>query len=148
MKSNRKENNEYSDDDFFPENLIFSSFWDAFRDLPVGLIVIDGQACVRFINSMAGYFIGIQPSLAIGKPIQEISSETQIIETLSAGVSLYDKQKSMNGLQLKCSYIPIRFQGRVVSAVEVMLNNTDNFLMANELGKLREKYDFFEVLLG
>jgi len=148
MKSNRKENNEYSDDDFFPENLIFSSFWDAFRDLPVGLIVIDGQACVRFINSMAGYFIGIQPSLAIGKPIQEISSETQIIKTLSTEVPLYDKEKFLKGLHLKCSFIPIRFQGRAVFAVEVMLNYTDKLSTAKELVELRDKYDFIEALLN
>ena len=147
MKSNRKENNDWSDEAFLFENFIFGSFWDAFGDLPVGIIVIDLQASVRFLNSMAGYFIGIQPSLAIGKLIQEISSETQIIETLSTGVPLYDKQKFLNGLQLKCSSIPIRFQGRVVSAVEVMLNHSDKLSMAKELEELREKYDFLDVLL-
>ena len=147
MKSNMKENNDWSDEAFLFENLIFGSFWDAFGDLPVGIIVIDPQARVRFLNSMAGYFIGIQPSLAIGKPIQEISSETQTIETLSTGVPIYDKQKFLNGLQLKCSSIPIRFQGRVLSVVEVMMNHTDKLSMANELAELREKYDFLEKLL-
>ena len=79
MKSNSKENNDWNDGAFLLENFIFGSFWDAFGDLPVGIIVIDRQAHVRFLNSMAGYFIGTQPSLALGNPIQDITSETQII---------------------------------------------------------------------
>ena len=98
MKSNSKEKNDCNGGAFLPENLVFDSFWDSFGDIPIGIIVIDRQAHVRFFNAMAGYFIGIQASLALGKPIQEITSETQITETLSTGLPIYDKQKFLNGL--------------------------------------------------
>lgn len=147
MKTEMKIAHPKNDDTFLLENFIFHGFWNAFGDLPVGIIVIDRQFNIRFFNAMAGYFIGIQPSLALGRPIQEIGSETEIIETLSTGVPLYDKQRFLNGLQLKCSFIPIKIEGRVVAAVEIMLDNTEKTSLVNELRELREKYDFLDLLL-
>lgn len=129
------------------EDFIFDSFWDSFGDLPMGIIVIDRKATIRFFNSIAGFFVGIQPMFALGKTIQEIIPETQIIDTLSTGIPYYEKQRLINGRRLKCSSIPIRIQGEVLSAVEFLFDHTEKISIVNQLAELREKYGFIEVLL-
>jgi len=147
MKSNNQSNKALNHETFVSETLIFDSFWNAFGDLSIGIIVIDRNATVRFFNSMAGYFMGIQPLLVLGKPVQEIFSETKIIETLSTGIPHYDKQRIINGKQLKCSSIPIKIQGKIVSAVELMMDHTERVGIANELKELGDRYDLLEELL-
>jgi transcriptional regulator with PAS, ATPase and Fis domain len=147
MRSNISGNEALNHETFIYENLIFDSFWDAFGDLSIGIIVVDRNTIVRFLNSMAGYFMGIQPSLAMGKPVQDILSETQIVETISKGMPHYEKHKIINGRQLKCSSIPIKIQGKIVAAVQFMIDHTERASMAYELKSIREKYDFLEVLL-
>ncbi len=147
MEDNKQGEKVLSHETFDLENLIFDSFWNAFGDLSIGVIVIDRKTTVRFFNSMAGYFMGIQPLLVLGKPVQETLPETKIIETLSTGIPHYDKQRMINGKRLKCSSIPIKIQGKIVSAVEVMMDDTEKASMANELEELREEYDLIEELL-
>lgn len=147
MKSYNTDNNAPNHEISLAENLIFDSFWNAFGDLSTGIIVIDKNTIVRFFNSMAGYFLGIQPLLVLGKPVQETLSETKIIDTLSTGIPYYDKQKMINGKLVKCSSVPIRIEGKIVSAVELMLDNTEKASMADELKELREQHDFLEELL-
>jgi len=147
MKSNNQGNKTLNHEPFVPENLLFDSFWNAFGDLSIGVIVIDRNATVRFFNSMAGYFMGIQPLLVLGKPVQETLSETKIIETLSTGIPHYDKQRMINGKRLKCSSIPIKIQGKIVSAVEFMLDNTEKTSIMKQLKDQREKYDLLDGLI-
>ena len=147
MKINNQGNKILNHETFVPENLIFDSFWNAFGDLSIGIIVIDRNATIRFFNSMAGYFMGIQPLLVLGKPVEETLSETKIIETLSTGIPHYDKQRMINGKQLKCSSIPIKIQGKVVSAVEFMIDNTEKTSIMKQLKDQREKYDILDGLI-
>ena len=147
MKSNNQGNKTLNHETFVPENLIFDSFWNAFGDLSIGIIVVDRNATIRFFNSMAGYFMGIQPLLVLGKPVQETLSETKILETLSTGIPHYDKQRMVNGKQLKCSSIPIKIQGKIVSAVEFMLDNTEKTSITKQLKDQREKYDLLDGLI-
>jgi two-component system sensor histidine kinase DctS len=141
MKSNNQGDKALNHEIFFPENLIFDSFWNAFGDLSIGIIVIDRKATVRFFNSMAGYFMGIQPLLVLGKPVRETLSETKITETLSTGIPHYDKERMINGKRLKCSSIPIKIQGKIVSAVEFMLDHTEKTSIMKQLKDQRIKMD-------
>ena len=128
------------------QGLLSDSFWESFGDLPVGIIVINQNGIIRFLNSMAGYFLHIQPALALEKPIQEIMQETQILNTLKSGIPYYNKQRSINGRLLKCSYIPIKVHGSVICGMEFMLDATEIMSMANQLKEMRLKYDFLEML--
>lgn len=147
MKNATEKNASCNDVNHAFEDLILGSFWDSFGDLPVGIIVIDRKATIRFFNSFAGFFVGIQPMRALGRPIEELIPENQIVDTLSRGVPHYEKHRLINGRRLKCSSIPIRVQGKVLSAVEFIFDNTENVSVLNELRELRDKYRFLDELL-
>ncbi len=129
------------------EDFILGSFWECFGDLPVGIIVIDRNTTIRFFNSFAGFFVGIQPIRAIGKSIEELIPESQIMDTLTRGIPHYEKHRVVNGRRLKFSSIPIRVGERVLSAVEFIFDNTENVSVLNELHELREKYRLLDELL-
>ncbi len=148
MKNATEKDEGFNDVTYAFEDLIFGSFWDSFGDLPMGIIAIDRKADIRFFNSFAGFFMGIQPMRALGKSIEKLIPESQIVDTLFRGTPHYEKQRLINGRRLKCSSIPIKIQGKVLSAVEFIFDNTDNVAVLNELREVREKYRFLDVLLG
>jgi transcriptional regulator with PAS, ATPase and Fis domain len=96
---------------------------------------------------MAGYFFGIQPLFAIGKPLNEIADDVLLKRALLEESAHYDKQKTINGQQLRCSYLPIKIEGNIVAAVEVMIECREEMSIANELAELRQKNDYLKVLL-
>ncbi|OPX40426.1 MAG: hypothetical protein B1H11_00025 [Desulfobacteraceae bacterium 4484_190.1] len=147
MRNDRKEDVGFNDVISALEDLIFNSFWDSFEDLPMGIVVVDQKATIRFFNSIAGSFVGIQPMLALGKAIQEIIPKTQIIDSLSTGIPHYEKEELINGRRLKCSSIPIKIQGRVLSVVEFMFDHTEKASIVSQLAELRKKYGFLEALI-
>ncbi|MCF8084412.1 MAG: sigma 54-interacting transcriptional regulator [Deltaproteobacteria bacterium] len=129
------------------EDFILGSFWDSFGDLPVGIIVIDRNAITRFFNSLAGFFVGVQPMRALGKPVEALIPESQIVDTLSRGIPHYEKHRLINGRHLKFSTIPIKVHGKVFSAVEFIFDNSDNVSVLGELSELQEKYSLLDGLL-
>ncbi len=129
------------------EDFILGSFWDSFGDLPVGIIVIDSNSTIRFFNSFASFFIGLQPIRALGKAVEELIPESQIIDTLTAGTPHYEKCILINNRQLKFSSIPIRIQEKVLSAVVFIFDNTEKLAVLDELCDLREKYRFLDGLI-
>lgn len=131
----------------FSENLIFNAFFGALDNLSLGIIIIDREGNVRFFNSMAGYFLGIQSSIISGKPIQEVVSETQIIEFLSSGIPHYDKLIIINNRQLKCNFSPVKVREQVAFSIGILQENSEKIALVNELAELKEKYDFIEMLL-
>jgi len=134
--------------ELFPlDAILFGSFWDSFGNLPVGVVVSDSKLLIRFFNAMAGYFLGIQPLLALGKPVREIAPGSPLAETLITGTALYDKQRILNGRQLKCSCLPITVQGRVVCAAELMFDYSETISASSQLRALRDEHDFLESIL-
>ncbi len=145
MNTSKKQGNGKSAHLF--EDLLFQYFWEGFGDLPIGIIVIDARGNIRFINSMAGYFRSIQPSVATGKPIRDVFPNSQILDTLTTGIPHYNKQMFNNGQKLRCSFIPVKINAKVVCAIELMLDYSKIFSQEHELAELKEKCDFLEVLM-
>jgi transcriptional regulator with PAS, ATPase and Fis domain len=137
----------WPDEALLDENLMLNSFFGPLSDLPLGIIVIDRRTDVRFFNAMAGYFLGIQPSLALGKPIDKTVQDLKITEVLSTGLPHYDRQKLINGRLLKCSLVPIELGGQVIFAAEFMQDYTEKISLETQLAELRTKYDMLDMLL-
>ncbi|MEJ2716680.1 MAG: hypothetical protein P8182_06005, partial [Deltaproteobacteria bacterium] len=129
------------------ENQMLDSFFGPLSDLPLGIIVIDRRNNVRFFNAMAGYFLGIQPSLALGKPINETMQDLKITEVLSTGVPHFDRRKLINGRLLKCSLAPIEMGGQIIFAAEFMQDDTEKISLETQLAELRTKYEMLDMLL-
>jgi len=79
MKRNTGESKTPGHEPSILDEVLFDSLWKAFGNLSIGIIVIDQRSIVRFFNSMAGCFLGIQPVSAVGRPVREIISKTHMI---------------------------------------------------------------------
>ena len=126
--------------------LFIKSFFEGFEELPFGIIVVDRQANIRFFNSLFEKFIGVQSFQAIGKPIRDIFSRTQTVETLASGATLNNKYL-LNGLALECSSFPVMINGKVIFAIEMLKDCSDKMSISNELAELREKHIFLSLIL-
>jgi len=129
------------------DELFLESLWEGFRDLPIGVMAMDQSGRISFINSMAGFFLGLQPSAASGKTVQDIFPHPEVIEHLDAGAPYYHKQMMVKGRQLKCSLVPVRSRDRIISFIQVMIDYSPTISLETELADLREKYEFLEMIL-
>jgi len=127
--------------------LFAESLWEGFRDLPIGVMAMDQNGRISFINSMAGFFLGLQPSMASGKTVQDIFPHPEVLEHLAAGAPYYHKQMLVKGRQLKCSLVPVRSRDRIISFIQVMIDYSPTISLETELADLREKYEFLEMIL-
>jgi len=135
------------DPDAQPAELFVESLWEGFRDLPIGVMALDQSGRISFINSMAGFFLGLQPSAASGKTVQDIFPHPEVIDHLAAGTPYYHKPILVNGRQLRCSLVPVKNRDRLIWFIQVMIDYSSTISMETELAVLREKYQFLEMIL-
>ena len=131
----------------FDVELVVSLLFEPFADISLGVIVIDRTAYVRFFNVMAGFFLGVTPSLALDKPIDSIRPNSRISDVLATGLAVHDHQELIAGRLLKCSLVPIVNRGNTLFAVELMQDITEKTSLETQLGEIREKYDMLDMLL-
>lgn len=147
MSTERNSDAVRQDDIHFDEGLIVNCFFEPLADIPLGVIVIDRTAHVRFFNVMAGYFLGIPPSLGLHRPIDTIMPDSKISDVLATGVTVHERQELINGRLLKCRLVPIVVRGTTLFAVEFMQDITEKTTLETQLGELRERYDMLDMLL-
>jgi len=131
----------------FGEELIVNSLFEPLADAPLGVIVIGRTGRICFFNVMAGYFLGIQPSLALHRPIGSIMADPKISDVLASGVTVHDRQELINGRLLKCSLVPVVIDGNILFAVQLMQDVTEKIALETELARLRGKYDMLDMML-
>jgi len=125
----------------------FDSLFEAFGDLSMGIICINRETKVCFINSMAGYFLGVQSSSILGRPINVVISDPQVFHTFSTGIPRYDIKHSVNGYQLRLNSLPIKINGQILFFMVIIQDYSENITLTNKLAELRDKYEFLETLL-
>ena len=101
------------------------------KDIPLGIVLIDKEGIIRFLNTMGGHFIGVQPAMAIGRPTEEIMSEPHLIEAVLSGVEYRNALYTINGFELLCHSLPIIIQGRIICTVQTMLTLPSHISQAN-----------------
>ncbi|MDQ7783309.1 MAG: sigma 54-interacting transcriptional regulator [Desulfomonilaceae bacterium] len=129
------------------EDLLLDAFVGPLFDLPLGVIIVDAAARVRFFNAMAGYYLGITPSLVVGKHVLEIFPQAIIEDILSTGVPRYDLKEEVNQRQLRCSFAPIRIGGRVLFVAGFLQDHSKRVELESQLTRLSQKYDLVDSLL-
>ena len=130
------------------EKALLTPFWEAFSNIPIGLLVIGQDSTVHFANSRAGFFLGVHPSSAlIGKPIRGTLVETPVLEVLATGLPLYDKEEVFENCHLKLSHIPLKIGGTIIGCLVIMLDQTDTLPIVNALSEVKERCETLELLL-
>ena len=130
------------------EKALLTPFWEAFSNIPVGLILIGQDSIVHFVNSRAGFFLGVHPSSAlVGKSIRGTLVETPVLEVLATGVPLYDKEETFENYHLRLRYIPLKTSGVIIGCLAIMLDQTDVLPIVNALSEVKEKCKMLELLL-
>lgn len=129
------------------EDLLLEAFVGPLFDLPLGVIIVDSETRVRFFNTMAGYYLGITPSLVVGKDVLEILPRAIIADILATGTPLYDLPKQVNQRHLRCSFVPIRIAGHVAFVAGFMQDHSERVKLETQLADLIQKYDLLDKLL-
>ncbi len=129
------------------EDLLLDAFVGPLFDLPLGIIIVDAAARVRFFNTMAGYYLGITPSLVVGKGVPESLPRKIIADVLVTGTPLYDLSERINQRYLRCSFVPIRIAGRVAFVAGFMLDHSQRVQLETELADITQRYDLLDRVL-
>ena len=140
-----KIDNPWAEKPILSEN--FNPFFEAFGNLSLGIICINRETTIIFINSMAGCFLGVQPSSILGKPINTVISDPKIIDILSTEIPRYEMHHSINSYQLRLSFLPIIINSQTSFVMVIMQDYSENITLTNKLAELRDKYEFLETLL-
>ncbi len=129
------------------DRVFLKAFLRPLSDLPFGIIAIDRDRIVRCFNSVAGYYLGMPPSLALGKSVDETMPHSRLSDILAGAAPQYDKQKIVNNRLIRSSLIPVTIGDDVRFALEFMVDQTERSATEKELARLKEKYDLLDMLL-
>lgn len=129
------------------DDMFLDAFVAPLGDIPLGVIIVDTETRVRFFNTMAGYYLGITPSLVVGKNALEILPPAIISEVLASGTPLYDLPERINHRHLKFSFVPIKIADRVAFVAGFMQDQSDRVKLETRLADLTRQYNLLDQLL-
>ena len=118
---------------------------DAFRDLFLrrmelldaldeGLLAIDKDSRVIYLNRAAAELLSLDKTTAVGRPLAEVRPESTIPQVLRTGQPEYGVSvQTRRHIQVLSDRMPVRRDGRIVGAVAIFRNRTELARLAREL---------------
>lgn len=124
------------------QRLIFDSIDD-------GMVGINANCQVDFFNKRAAEMIGISIEEAIGKPIQEVISETKLPEVLKSGITEVNQEHTIgNTLEIMTSRFPlVDASGGIIGAFAVFKDMTEALTLAKEITDLEKVQTMLEAII-
>ncbi|MBU2511381.1 sensor histidine kinase [bacterium] len=105
-----------------------------------GIIAVDSNGLITTINKTAFQNIGLDPNRdVVGKPIQEILPQTEMLDILKSGESHFDRELVMDDQELIVNRIPIVSNGKVSGVVASFRRKDELDRVAKRLSQV-EKY--------
>lgn len=98
-----------------------------------GIISIDDNAKITMINESAKSILRIEDEFPIGKIIQEIFPENGIEEVLETGISVLDKEVTMNYINIVINIVPIIQKDKIIGAMATFRDKTEVTRLAEEI---------------
>ncbi len=115
----------------FFENILNSIF--------EGVIIVDSQARITFMNRQASVILRLSPDEVLGKHVTEVIPNTRLHIVVSTGRPEFDRMQDINGTVIVTTRIPLKDdRGRTTGAVAVFRDVTSVLKMAEEVTNLRE----------
>ncbi|WP_405101280.1 sigma 54-interacting transcriptional regulator [Oceanobacillus sp. FSL H7-0719] len=114
-----------------------------------GMIVIDNQQTVQFVNKQAEEIVGCSREDFLGKHIREVITNSRLPEVLSTQVKEINKKFELNnGKQIISTRIPIiTDNGHLVGAFTVFKDITEVMKLAEENTDLIEVKNMLEAII-
>lgn len=104
-----------------------------------GIIMVDKDAKIIFMNKQASLILGIPASQAIGKHVTDAIPNTRLHIVLKTGIPEQDKIQQLGHTQIITSRVPIRdTSGQIIGAVAIFRDITSVQKMAEEVTNLRQ----------
>lgn len=119
---------------------------DAFRDLFLrrmelldaldeGLLAIDKDHRVIYLNRAAAELLSLDKTTALGQPLEAVRPQSSIPRVLLTGKAEYSVsvQTQRTGVRVLSDRMPVRRDGQIVGAVAIFRNRTEVTRLAREL---------------
>lgn len=104
-----------------------------------GIIMVDRDAKIIFMNKQASLILGIPISQAIGKHVVDAIPNTRLHIILKTGIPEQDKIQQLGHTQIITSRVPIRDNsGQIIGAVAIFRDITSVQKMAEEVTNLKQ----------
>jgi two-component system, CitB family, sensor histidine kinase MalK len=106
-----------------------------FESVREGILAVDQFSKVNMVNTEAVRMfrqagIDDQP---IGRYIEDVISDTRLINVLKSGIPEYDREHDINGFSFIVNRIPVKVQNRVVGAIATFRDKTELKQLAEQL---------------
>lgn len=114
-----------------------------------GMIVIDNQEIIRFVNEKAAEIVGIPKNDFIGTPIQDVIKNSRLPQVLKSREKEINKKFTLdNGKQIISTRIPlISERGELVGAFTLFKDITEVVKLAEENTDLIEVKNMLEAII-
>ncbi|MDR3564574.1 MAG: sensor histidine kinase [Negativicutes bacterium] len=104
-----------------------------FEAIREGIIAVDGQGSIRFLNSEAASILGLKPDEATGLRIDSILLEYAMDDIIYKGQAVADKEYRVNDIIIFANSVPVVVDGAVVGAVISFRDRTEIYRLAEEI---------------
>jgi len=102
-----------------------------------GLIAVDYRGRITLVNDSALHILQLENRVnkeqIIGQNVEEVISNTRMINVLETGESEFEKEQRINNTIIMTNRIPIMNRGKVVGAIASFRDKTEVTRMAEEL---------------
>ncbi|MEN3007577.1 sigma-54-dependent Fis family transcriptional regulator [Pseudothermotoga sp.] len=113
-----------------------------------GIIIVDRDGKVVYINKQASIILGIPPSSAINKHVVDVIPNTRLHIVVQTGKAEIDHIQNIGEVKIITSRIPIRDQqGNVIGAVAIFRDITSVQKMVEEVTNLREMEALLKAII-
>ncbi|MCS7175099.1 sigma-54 interaction domain-containing protein [Pseudothermotoga sp.] len=113
-----------------------------------GIIIVDRDGKVVYINRQASIILGIPPSSAINKHVVDVIPNTRLHIVVQTGKAEIDHIQNIGEVKIITSRIPIRDQqGNVIGAVAIFRDITSVQKMVEEVTNLREMEALLKAII-
>jgi PAS domain S-box-containing protein len=112
-----------------------------------GIIVIDKQARIVFINKAASSFLQCDPAEGLGQPITSVVPNTRLPEVLESGRPLFNEKHRIGSKVVITDRLPIMQGPEVVGAVAIFQDITAEEELLSQLTDVKELVKIMEVVL-
>ncbi len=108
-----------------------------FRAMHEGVVVVDQEGTILYINLSYTRILGIRPEQILGKRLRDIEPKAKLLEVLEDGTSILEKDVLIRsvGKTVVLNDLPIRKEGRTIGAVSVFRDITEVESLSDRLRK-------------
>lgn len=115
---------------------------DILDALEEGILAIDRDEKIIFLNAAAARMLSLEPAAAVGRPLHAVYPASTLGRVLRSGKPEYNvSMKSLPNVRVLADRLPIREDGRLAGAVAIFRNRTEVTRLADDLTGVRHMVD-------